>query len=108
MFLDLISWRLPCGVIAFKLKPEVFDNIPEFISISEIPPLLSGGRRSKTSKKALDLQLDAYKLYIKGWGVSAIASKLNRKISTVQSALELTGFVGLIVLPTFEEHLLDH
>ncbi len=55
----------------------------------------------------MKLQLDSYKLYIQGYGVSEIADKLNRRVSTVQRALKLVDeFVGLPVQPTFEEHVL--
>lgn len=110
-FFDLITRRLSCGAIELlvQVDPAVMEALPEFTLISEIPPLLSGGRRHRSSKKALDLQLQAYKLYIQGNGVSAIARKLHKPVSTVQRALVLVDeFVGLPrrIPPPLEDQML--
>lgn len=99
-------------MLLVPVDPAAMEALPEFTLISEIPPLLSGGRRSRTSKKAFNLQLQAYKLYIQAFSVSAIARKLHRPVSSVQRALGLVNeFVGLptvrlIPLPLEDQVLL--
>ncbi len=93
--LDLITTRLSCGAVMFKAELDVDDG-PEFMLISELPPLLSGGKRERTSERAFRLQLAVFRLYVEGLSVRATARMLNKPHTTIQRALKLIdGFIGL-------------